>query len=399
MTPYKAWGDSIGSSRASRSSADSLDRVILLHSNAQLYGADRMAIQMARSLVRHDLRVTVVLPYEGPIRSRLEDSGVDVIIVPSPILRREHMSPRGLITYLVETLRSLPRMVRFIRQQDAAVVIVNTLSIPLWVAASRLGRMPTIGYVHEAEENAPLPFRIAVVSPMILARRIIAISEASRRSVIRPFPWLDRRLRVIYNGVVGPGRVEQPRPILQGPVRLLFIGRLSERKGPDIAIDAVADLRTRGVDAQLEIVGRAFPGREEIERSLEDRVRRLGLMGVVTFSGELPEPWSALERSDIAIVPSREEPFGNTAIEAMLACRPVVVADVQGLSEITAATNGPVLATSGDPHSFADRLESMIFNWPAAVARASQSRQAARDRFGLDRYAMEISAIVDSLRE
>ena len=48
-----------------------------------------------------------------------------------------------------------------------------------------------------------------------------------------------------------------------------------------------------------------------------------GTTGTVVFAGFRPSVWDSFAAADIAIVPSRVEPFGNVAVEAMLAERPV----------------------------------------------------------------------------
>ena len=57
----------------------------------------------------------------------------------------------------------------------------------------------------------------------------------------------------------------------------------------------------------------------------------------MTFSGFTDDVWAHLAAADLVLVPSQgDEPFGNTAVEAMLAARPVVVSSSSGLDEAVA---------------------------------------------------------------
>ena len=100
----------------------------------------------------------------------------------------------------------------------------------------------------------------------------------------------------------------------------------------------------------MTIVGAVFPGYEWYEAELREQVRNLGLEGSVTFCGFVPDVWPVLETLDVIAVPSRyDEPFGNTAVEAVLAGRPVVVSATSGWSRRSAAIvwRFPSLRASG----------------------------------------------------
>src|SRR5207302_8998273 len=117
-----------------------------------------------------------------------------------------------------------------------------------------------------------------------------------------------------YNGF----RFPEPaldRGMHDGPSRIVLVGRLSARKGQDLAIDAIAQLVGEGYDVELELVGSTFRGYEWFERRIVEQTRRLGIQDRVTFSGYKSSTWDSFAAADIAIVPSRVEPFGNVAVE------------------------------------------------------------------------------------
>ena len=73
---------------------------------------------------------------------------------------------------------------------------------------------------------------------------------------------------MIYNGIPDPGPKEPLPDYGRRPFRLVCVGRLSPRKGTDVALDAVGELRRRGHDVQLEICGSPFAGYEWYEEEL-----------------------------------------------------------------------------------------------------------------------------------
>ena len=105
--------------------------------------------------------------------------------------------------------------------------------------------------------------------PLILADRIIANSRYSAETLTDTLPALAKRVRVVYNGVVGPDAVTAPREAVVGPLRMVYVGRLSPRKGVDVAVAGVAGARRRGIDVSLELVGAVYPATNGTRRNCE----------------------------------------------------------------------------------------------------------------------------------
>lgn len=112
---------------------------------------------------------------------------------------------------------------------------------------------------------------------------------------------------------------------------LLFVGRLVPEKGLDVLIKALPIILGNGVNAKIVAVGEG-PQRDEYQRL----ANYYGFGNKILFTGHIDD-WTlrALYRvADVVIVPSRFEPFGIVALEAMAAHCPVVASAVGGLNEI-----------------------------------------------------------------
>jgi glycogen(starch) synthase len=112
---------------------------------------------------------------------------------------------------------------------------------------------------------------------------------------------------------------------------LLFVGRLVPEKGLDTLIKALPTVLANGVNAKLVVVGEG--PQKEMYRSMADNH---GLHEKVYFAGHVDD-WTlrALYRvADVTVVPSKFEPFGIVALEAMAARCPLVTTSIGGLNEI-----------------------------------------------------------------
>jgi glycosyltransferase involved in cell wall biosynthesis len=350
-----------------------------------------MLVESVRALVASGAAVTVALPGEGPLAPALRAVGAEVSVVPTVVLRKAFLSPRGLLSLAALCARTLPGMAHVLRRTGADVVLVNTVTIPLWPLLARVTGRRVVGHVHEAEEGVPRLLGLALDGPLLACERVLVNSRAAQRAVAAVLPRLAGRTGVVYNGVPGPAHpLAPPRQELAGTVRLVLVGRLAPRKGTDVAVAALAELVARGHDATLDLVGEVFPGYEWFEEQLRATASEHGIADRVRFRGFRSDPWDSLAEADVALVPSRAEPFGNVAVEAGLAGRPVVASAVQGLLEIVDDGRTGRLVPPDNPAALADAVEDLLRDWPSALRMAAAARDEAARRFSVERYGREV---------
>lgn len=366
---------------------------LVAHPTPDLYGSDRVLLETVSALVDNGEPVVAVLPHDGPLVVALQERGAEVRFLPSPVLRKSALSPTGLIGMLAESARFLPQARALLSELRPRTVLVNTVTIPLWQVVARLSRVPVAVHVHEAEASQAPWVKRLLYAPLLLADRLIVNSRFSLAAYTESWPMLRRRSTLVYNGVPGPQQPPTPPRETPQPVRLLFLGRLSPRKGPDVAIAAVKLLRERGVDVRLGLLGAVFPGYEWFQQELLDAVTKAGLGDRVEFHGFEPSIWQRVDGYDIVLVPSTvDEPFGNTAVEAMLAQRPLVVSATSGLLEAAAGFSSVRSVPPADAKALADAVQSMLWDWPAVRRQVAQDQRSAQARFGPQVYHRAILA-------
>lgn len=209
--------------------------------------------------------------------------------------------------------------------------------------------------VHLAERG---PFALLARAVLGRAAAVAAVSEV----------LADGRFRVARMPIwsIKPTVALPPSP----PLRLVAVGRLSEEKGLDVAIEAVATLVGEGADVRLVVVGDGpLAGRLRAQaRSLGERVEFVGACSPAELAGHY-------DRAHAVVVPSRREGLGLVAVEALSRGRRVVASRVGGLVETLQGTEAGVLVAPGDPGALADALRELsataAFETPPSVARHS----------------------------
>jgi glycosyltransferase involved in cell wall biosynthesis len=181
------------------------------------------------------------------------------------------------------------------------------------------------------------------------------------------------------------GAEVHPRTDLPVP-RIVFTGRLSPDKGPDLLIDAIARMAT---PPPVLIVGAGV-----MRESLESQVARLGLGATVSFYGWVDHPASWVAGATIQVCPSRDEAFSQAAVLAMRLGVPVVGTDVDGFPETLGEGRGIVVPPE-DPEALAAALEGVL------AGRLRTDTAAARlwtRRFDTERVATVYEQAYQDLR-
>jgi len=214
--------------------------------------------------------------------------------------------------------------------------------------------------------------------------RFGAITVPSREMRELLPPAVRRRVHVVPNGV----RPVQRPLTAGGQVSILWLGRLSPEKRPELAIEVFARARERANGLRLRIVGPAA------DRKLETDVRRRAAHfdGEVVVSGRLSSPWET-GPVDVLLQTSRYEGLPRVVVEAMSARVPVVASDIGGNRDAVVHGVTGFLCAADDVAAHVDRMVELACS---EQLRADMGRAAARryeEDFRLDEMAARIEAL------
>jgi glycosyltransferase involved in cell wall biosynthesis len=164
------------------------------------------------------------------------------------------------------------------------------------------------------------------------ASSVIVTAKHMQDELMRIYSLPKEKIHIIPNGImpgkmkrnVDAGRVKERYGIHPLAPMVLFCGRMSIQKGPDLLVEAIPHILRNRSDVRF-----VFMGEGGLRMDCERRARDLGVADACRFLGYIAsaEKQELVNACDLMCVPSRNEPFGVVVLEAWDACKPVVATE------------------------------------------------------------------------
>jgi glycosyltransferase involved in cell wall biosynthesis len=222
---------------------------------------------------------------------------------------------------------------------------------------------------------------------------VVAVSRAIQQRLLES-GIEPERIHVVPNALAtGQAALsrEEARQVLALPSAPVigWVGRLSDEKGPDIALDAFALLGLPGVNLVFLGTGR------EADR-LHARAATLGVSNHVIWRGSVPNAGTLLRAFDVFLLSSRTEGTPMALLEAIAAGVPVVATRVGGVPDVVDSTSA-YLVESGDVDGIAAALREVLENPDASQAKAERASKFLEERFAVEPWLSSYESIYRGL--
>ncbi|HVT12943.1 MAG TPA: glycosyltransferase family 4 protein [Fimbriimonadaceae bacterium] len=344
------------------------------------------AFQFIEGGARYGAAVSIMNIAEG-----MRQSDVDVqfgVFAGRPL--GQVLRERGFIVHEIPAehrfdLRGIRALVRLFRQERFDVVHTHLSRATVnGTIAARLTKTPIVATVHGMNRKYTY----------MLANHIMTVSEAAKQHLVKQ-GISESKITPVYNcirlepfsGRPDPVAVRRTFGISPGAVVAGTVSRAHSQKGIDVAIDAVAELRRRGFEAEYLFVGDG-PHLEEFKA----QASRLGIQNHVHFPGFADDITGALATMDVFMFPTHREAFGISLLEAMAVGVPIVASAVDGVPEVLEGNSG-LLLEHRTALAFADAAQRLIEDPSLRMTIACNARSRVETVFSVERTARSVEHV------
>ncbi|MCE3233398.1 MAG: glycosyltransferase family 1 protein [Rickettsiaceae bacterium] len=293
-----------------------------------LGGIEQSFVDYCEAIKAQGNKVTAIIHPKAAIRQQLVPLGINIVNV-------------GNIGHWDFFAKSYIKKILKQANPDAVIAHGNR-AIRLLSPAKKL-RIPLISVTHNYNIQYLIGLDAVFATTQDLHKKVLAAGQ--NENVIYDIPNM---IRLRETKTIKP---------FGNPVVIGTMGRFVKKKGFDIFILAIAELKQKNILVKAIIGG----GGEE-ESALRNLCNQLNLNDVVEFRGWVSDKAEFFENIDIFCLPSLHEPFGIILLEAFMYGKPVVTSDSEGPSEIVTNQKDALVVAKGDAVAMAEAVIKLIGN-------------------------------------
>src|SRR5690606_7756114 len=370
-------------------------RILMLHSSSDLYGASNIFSINAMILKDIGHHVHVVQSEEGPLPVQLRNEGLPVSIIRLGILRRKYFSPGGLVNRIRVLKEAYKAVAKIVEEDQINHIYSNTTAVLVgaWIA----GRQQ-IFHTWHIHAIIARPKWLAFLLGKIVARtsgQIIVVSEAVKSFWSRYIS--PEKLKVVYNGIDYGAYLEAEKllrkelAISDEYLLIGMVGRVSPWKGQSYFLDIAKELCRSYSHLVFIIVGDTFPGNEHLYDKMLEQVKRNGLenrVHTVGFRSDVPAILAAL---DVFVLPSTlPDPLPTVILEAMASGKPVVATAHGGAREMVSQNETGYLIPWDNAPEAANQMIPLIEEERLRTEMGKKGRERVLQHFSLESFRVSI---------
>ena len=240
-----------------------------------------------------------------------------------------------------------------------------------------------------------LYMRLTIKKSCQWASKIIAVSENTKKDLMRLYKVPGEKVGVIYEGYDSHQNSESDgivddRLLMIDEKFLLFIGRIEQRKNIENSVKAFEILKEKyELPHKLVLAGKPGHGYESIRSQISNSKFQNDIVELGYISDE--EKWELLKRADVFVFPTLYEGFGIPVLEAQSAGCPVVASNNSSIPEV--ALESAILVDPQNPEEIAESINLLISDKSAKNAIIGKGLENVK-RFDWKKCSQEISLLL-----
>ncbi len=367
--------------------------ILFVHASSDLYGSDKVLLDLLLNLDQARFRPIVILPGKGPLFDSIQHAGIEVHDLPLARVARSGFSIAGVATLAMKIMVSVRAISKAVAGRKIDIVHSNTLAVVSGAIWAMLTKTRHLWHVHEIIVHPKIINTYYPRLVNLLSCKVVANSDATREWLVSRSPGLGGRTVTILNGLDHEGavaaseiaRVRDACNASDAEIVVALVGRINRLKGHKILVDALEILDARGISTiRALVVGSPPAGQEHFKTDLCTYIQSSRVAGIISMMDFTADIWPVWAACDIAVVPSTEpESFGMVAIEAMSLHKPVIASNHGGLVEIVDNGITGLLVPPGDAGALADALEMLVMDPIRRKEMGERGYQRQKNYFSL----------------
>lgn len=377
-----------------------MTNILFLHAGAEMYGADKVMLDLIKRLDKSKYTPFVILPTSGVLVDALKDAGVSVTVMPYPIMRRKYFNPKGVIQYGINLVKYTNEIVKFAKEHNIKLIHTNTAATLEGCFVSRRLKIPQLWSIHEIIVNPKIMYQFTSKLIAKYSNITITDSNAVKKHLDASGYFKNGDVKVIYNGVdserftpdISCDYLYDEWKIPRNSKIIGMMGRVNSWKGQADFLKAANIIMDQNPDVYTVFVGSAFEGEEWREKELAKAISESPHKDRIINKGYRTDSEAIYKLYDVFVLPSTNpDPLPTVVLEAMSTGKPIVGYKHGGVCEMVKEDYNGLLAEVCNPSDLAAKIEKLLSNDALRMEMSNNSRKRLLEKFSIDSYVQNYS--------
>lgn len=377
-----------------------MKKILYLHAGAEMYGADKVLLDLLKNLDKTQFSPYVVLPTEGVLAEALKQNGIPIQVMKYPIMRRKYFNIKGGFNYIFDFFKFSRKLTRFAKENSIDIIHTNTAAVLEGCYVSKRLHLPQLWSIHEIIVSPQLMYKFTSKIISRYSAVVVTDSMAVKKHLEKSGYFTKNQPQVIYNGVDS----DRFKPsnnseylynewnIPKNAKIIGMMGRVNSWKGQHDFLKAAELVMRDDPSVYTVMVGSAFVGEEWREEQLREKIDNSPYKNRIVFVGYRTDSEAIYKLLDVFVLPStRPDPLPTVVLEAMATGKPIVGYRHGGVCEMVKDGYNGLLADVGLPEDLANKVQSILNDNELRTVMGKRSRSRLLENFSLEAYVNNYS--------
>ena len=383
-----------------------MKNILFLHAGAEMYGADKVMLDLITRLDKSKYHPYVILPTDGVLVDALKKNEIDVEVMLYPIMRRKYFNPKGIIEYFFNLKKYTSIIEKYAKDKKIDLIHTNTAATLEGSFVARRLHIPQLWSIHEIIVSPKMMYIFTSKLISKYSSSTITDSGAVKRHLYASGFFKKNDVKVIYNGVdanrfnpnVSCEYLYTEWNIPRNAKVIGMMGRVNSWKGQHDFLKAVNIILEKYSDVYAVFVGAAFDGEEWREKELADAIAISPYKDRIINKGYRTDSEGIYKLFDVFVLPSTNpDPLPTVVLENMATGNPIVGYRHGGICEMVKEGYNGLLAEVKNPKDLAAKIEMLLVDDELRYKMGSNSRTRLLENFSIESYVKNYSDEYDRL--
>ncbi len=337
-----------------------MSKIVIWETLAKIGGGQEMTLKVT-DVLKNEHELHFLIPEKGELSDELDKRNISYTLMGDQTMPKGEKGIKGLIKFAYLTFVAVIKGRKAVKKIKPDILYAPGPAALVWSAMCAKRKTKVIWHLHHMFQSGATLRLLNLYSGKKCVKKIISVSDCVADQIKNV--KADSKKITIYNPVKNISKDIVKKdicieyPMLDKELKIAQIGFITPTKGQALSVEVVKNLKDRGYDVSLAIIGSVREGDDDFKAMLDKKIEEYELCDSIVFTGYRTDIDEIVSSFDVLFVPSTIEGFSLASAQAIMQDVPVLSIDKTGCTEVVRKSNcGMIFSGESDVNVVADTL-------------------------------------------